>query len=303
MRRNDKSFERRDSPSWGEGRPDQGSQDGSRPPRREFSDRPIPERTPTAAEMDSQWRARMKPDAPVSSQTPTPDASTPSSPAAQPAAPATRPKLNLAKRTVSEVPQTEQGTASTPTGDAKASPFGAARPIDTAARDREIAEKRLAEKKKKEEEDKEREAKNKEAKEKAAAERAAERAAKGEKEPVTSPRENGRSSVSAKETGAPKENGSRPTFEILRRVTDQENGNADGEHETEGDARNASANGEIVGDKATLPQEVVRDVKSPEAVEGTAEAAEADGWSTIAGKKKKGRGGNSNNAGARAIAS
>ncbi|GAD97760.1 predicted protein, partial [Paecilomyces variotii No. 5] len=42
---------RRSSPAWGEGR----SQDGSRPPRREFKE----ERTPTAPELDNQWRARM----------------------------------------------------------------------------------------------------------------------------------------------------------------------------------------------------------------------------------------------------
>jgi len=53
--------------AWGEGRP-QGSQDGgSRPPRREFQERPVVERTPTAAEQDSQWRTKMRPDAPASS--------------------------------------------------------------------------------------------------------------------------------------------------------------------------------------------------------------------------------------------
>ncbi|KMU81471.1 translation initiation factor eIF4B [Coccidioides immitis RMSCC 3703] len=45
---------RRSSPAWGEGR----SQDGSRPPRREFQERPPPERAPTAPELDNQWRAQ-----------------------------------------------------------------------------------------------------------------------------------------------------------------------------------------------------------------------------------------------------
>ncbi|KAL1956411.1 hypothetical protein VTO42DRAFT_7297 [Malbranchea cinnamomea] len=111
---------RRTSPSWGEGR----SQDGSRPPRRDFRDR---ERAPTAPELDNQWRARMRPDVPPPQPAPTP-------------APAVRPKLNLQKRTVQE----EVAAPSTTTTDAKSSPFGAARPIDTAAREREIEERRLA---------------------------------------------------------------------------------------------------------------------------------------------------------------
>ncbi|OQV06932.1 RNA recognition motif aka RRM, RBD, or RNP domain-containing protein isoform 5 [Cladophialophora immunda] len=67
---------RKNSPSWGEAR----SQDGSRPPRREYAERPPPERQPTAPELDNQWRSRMKPD---SAKAPTPEASEPSSPARQ----------------------------------------------------------------------------------------------------------------------------------------------------------------------------------------------------------------------------
>ena len=138
--------DRRSSPAaWGEGRP-QGSQDGgSRPPRREFQERPVVERTPTAAEQDNQWRTKMRPDAPAAkSPVPSRDGSeAPSSPAASAAVPASRPKLNLAKRTVSESVDVSSPTASV-SGDAKASPFGAARPIDTAAKEREIEEKRLA---------------------------------------------------------------------------------------------------------------------------------------------------------------
>jgi translation initiation factor 4B len=69
-----------------------------------------------------------------------PPAETPASPGAAPPAqaPGGRPRLNLQKRTVSEVADTSSAAA-----DSKASPFGAARPIDTAAREKEIEEKRL----------------------------------------------------------------------------------------------------------------------------------------------------------------
>ncbi|KAI0527854.1 hypothetical protein F5B22DRAFT_7075 [Xylaria bambusicola] len=164
------------SATWGEGR-----QEGSRPPR-EFKDRPErPERAPTAAELDNQWRSNMR--APVQSPEQSREGSeAPPSPAAP--APATmatggRPRLQLAKRTVSEAPDVTSPSAG---GDAKASPFGAARPIDTAAKEREIADKRdqaLKEKKEAEEKAKEerrlaKEAAAKEAEEKAAAEAEAE---------------------------------------------------------------------------------------------------------------------------------
>lgn len=130
-RDNEGSSFRRSSPGWGEGR----SQDGSRPPA------PRPERTPTAAEMDNQWRSKMRPDqAPKEPAAPT-----------SPTAPASRPKLNLQKRTVSEA--VTSPTAGS--GDSKASPFGAARPIDTAAREREVEQRRqLAIRQKKESDDK-----------------------------------------------------------------------------------------------------------------------------------------------------
>jgi translation initiation factor 4B len=167
--RNLESEERRNSPSWGEGR----SQEGSRT-RPEVRDRPPPpERKPTAAEQDNQWRTKMRPDPPIKSKSPTPDPSTPSSPSHAPAL-SVRPKLNLAKRTVSEAvtsPSTESAS-----GDAKASPFGAARPIDTAAREKEVEAKRQAAiKEKKEADEKAREEKKaKDAEAKAAAAKEAE---------------------------------------------------------------------------------------------------------------------------------
>ncbi|RKF63736.1 translation initiation factor 4B [Golovinomyces cichoracearum] len=146
--------DRKPSPaSWGEGR-QQTPQEAPRPPRREFQERPAAERPLTAAEQDNQWRRKMRPDAPtVNSPAPSRDGSEgPSSPGRGAAVPQSRPKLNLTKRTVSEVH--DNSNILTP-GDAKASPFGAAKPIDTAAKEREIEEKRLALlKEKKEAEDK-----------------------------------------------------------------------------------------------------------------------------------------------------
>ncbi|KAI0180241.1 hypothetical protein GGR52DRAFT_234487 [Hypoxylon sp. FL1284] len=183
--------DRRASPAtWGEGR-----QEGSRPPR-EFKERPErPERVPTAAELDNKWRSNMKPDRPVKSPEPSQEGSeAPPSPApsaaaaaAAAAAPGGRPRLNLQKRTVSGSPDLlSPGQASTG-GDSKASPFGAARPIDTAAKEREIAEKREQQvKEKKEADDKAKEERRlaKEAATKEAAEKAAADAEKAKAEAV-----------------------------------------------------------------------------------------------------------------------
>ncbi|KAH7037823.1 uncharacterized protein B0I36DRAFT_359463 [Microdochium trichocladiopsis] len=170
------SFRNNRTATWGEGR-----SDGSRPPAREFRERPEraerperPERAPTAAEMDNQWRSNMKPDQ-TSASGSRDGSQAPMSPGGpESAAPAARPRLNLQKRTVTEAPADASSSAG---GDAKASPFGAARPIDTAAKEKEIAEKREqtakeqkeAEEKAKEERRLAKEAAAKEAEEKAAA--------------------------------------------------------------------------------------------------------------------------------------
>ncbi|KAL3417733.1 RNA recognition motif containing protein [Phlyctema vagabunda] len=225
--------DRRSSPAaWGEGRPQGDSQDGSRPPRREFQERPAVERTPTAAEQDSQWRTKMRPDAPASkSPAPSRDGSeAPTSPPPGPAvAPAGRPKLNLAKRTVSEAPLASPSSS----GDAKASPFGAARPIDTAAKEREIEEKRLAAiREKKEADDKAREEKKEAAK--------AAKAVEAEKQ----------------------ESGAEGKVEVPEV--------AEAEALKEGETvESEDANGKIVDDKAVKPKEVVRDAK-PRPVESGA---------------------------------
>lgn len=292
--------ERRGSPAgWGEGREarDGQSDAGSRPPRREFEPRPVAERVPTAAETDSQWRTKMRPDP---SPAATPDVSTPASPAQD--APKERPRLNLTKRTVSTA---EPGSATTPSGDAKASPFGAARPIDTQQREREIEEKReLAVRQKKEADDKAREEKTaRDATARAARGDRADRGQNEEGEKVTSPtgerpRGDQRRPSRQQQTGGKpqaKENGegaapaAKPSFSILQR----EDGD---EASVDGDAVDASANGNIVDDKETKPQEVV--VPAGGSAETTAEEMEDDGWSTVAAKPKNNRRG-----GARALAS
>lgn len=217
--------DRKASPAaWGEGRA-QDAQDGSRPPRREFQERPVVERAPTAAEQDSQWRSKMRPDAPAS-KSPVPSregSEAPSSPAVA-SAPVGRPRLNLAKRTVSEAP-TDLTSPNSVSGDAKASPFGAARPIDTAAKEKEIEEKRLvALREKKEADDKAREEK-KLAKEAADAEKAKAEAAEGDKK-----------------------------VEILQR--------GEGESATSGETiEKENQNGDVVDDKSVKPKEIVRDAR------------------------------------------
>lgn len=298
--------ERRNSPAWGEGR----SQEGSRPPRKEFVERPAPERTPTAAETDNQWRSKMRPDPPAAapSASPTPsnkELSVPSSPAPTPTAAAavapapltSRPKLNLQKRTVS---QAEPSPAlSTGVSDARASPFGAARPIDTTAREKEVLERKEKEARdKKEADDKAREEKraaDEKAKEERRLAKEAERAEK-----ASQPKEKVNGQGKEEENGAevPGKN-----YQILRRATNDNSTPADDEHD-DGDAK-----GIVTEDKAVKPQEVVRDMKKPNGVDtppssGTASlsasALEDDGWSTVS-KPQKGR--KNGNQAARAIAS
>ncbi|EON69917.1 hypothetical protein W97_09181 [Coniosporium apollinis CBS 100218] len=268
--------ERRNSPSWGEGR----SQDGSRPPRREFQERPAYDRQPTAPELDNQWRSRMKPDAPAKSPGATPETSTPSSPAATPAPPTQRPRLNLAKRTVSEA----QPAADSGSSDSKASPFGAAKPIDTAAREKEVEEKRqLAIRQKKEADEKAREER-----------RAKEAAAKAEKANASQEGSKDGTQEESKENGG----GSPPAeknYEILRRMEKSGEGNVEEEQAED------SANGAIVDDQSVKPKEIVRDPKKDQGTwrrkpsaptanaTGTAEGLEEEGWSTVSSKPKNSR--------------
>lgn len=277
--------ERRQSPAWGEGQGDA----GARGPRRDFqpSERPPPERQPTAPELDNQWRTKMRPDPAAQSPTATPEASTPSSPAPPPAAPAGRPRLNLAKRTVSEN-QPAQDVAPSD----KPNPFGAARPIDTAAREKEIEEKRQLAIRQKKEADKAKEEKRaKEAAEKAAAKDSTSAATPSteEKEDATEQKPNSSSEVPQQATNTGRSAG-----------------------------QDADAGGKIIEDKAVKPQEIVREPAkhdgswrrkpaTPTAPAGsTAETLDEDGWSTVtkpvkSAKNNNRRGGSG--APARAIAS
>lgn len=290
---------RRNSPSWGEGR----SQDGSRPPKREYTERPAPPREPTAAEMDNQWRARMRPDATPAS--PEPDASVPSSPAPAPSsaapapAPATRPKLNLQKRTVSEA----QPTASPADTDSKASPFGAARPVDTAAKEREVEEKRqLAIRQKKEAEEKAKAEKVEEkrlAREKAEAEQATPTPEANE-DKVDKPEDN--EEEAEDEAVKPQ----KPKFELLRRQASETNDMIEDEDNEEEETPAPEQ------DKAVKPKEVVRNIPNKangswrksapqKPVPSETTALEEDGWSTVSKSKKQSN--NRRNHPPRAIAS
>lgn len=277
--------EGRGNPAWGEGR---GSDAGSRPPRKEFQERPVAERAPTAAEQDNQWREKMRPE-PVAS----PEASTPSSPqVAQ--APKERPRLNLTKRTVSEQ-KPDEAPAAAP--QSKASPFGAARPTDTATRDREVAEKReIAIREKREADEKVKE--EKAAKEAAARQARSERADKGQNDQDEKNPESGARRTSRQQTGPPKnnpwrQNGDKSDVSILKRD--------EAEQEAQRDTPDGNANGEIVADKETKPQEIVREAPAGEGAkqtETTAETLEDEGWSTVSAKPK-----NSRRGGTRAMAS
>lgn len=303
--------DRRNSPAWGEGR----SQEGSRPPRREFVDRPVIDRAPTAPELDNQWRTKMRPDAPnVPTIAPTRspalssrEISAPPSPASAQQAPHTRPKLNLAKRTLTE---SEPPATSTTSTDSKASPFGAAKPVDTAAKEKEVEEKRqIALREKKEADDKAREekrvAEDKVREEKRLA-REVEKTEKAEKASSFKEKSNGQEPDKENGTAIPGKN-----YEILRRTTTENIITGDEEAAEEGE------NGIIVEDKAVKPKNIVRDAspKKPEggnltngtsspqvgtAADSTAEALEDDGWSTVSKPRNNRRNGNQ---AARAIAS
>lgn len=324
------------APAWGEGR----SQDGSRPPRREFVERPPVERVPTAAEQDNQWRAKMRPDAPPappvqpaqapkSPAIPTRELSTPPSPAGAPAAPATRPRLNLAKRTVSEAPPEANSSDAAPAADSKASPFGAAKPIDTATREKEVEEKRQIALREKKEADEKARAEKKAAEDKARedkrvareAEQAGktEQANKAEQAPTPAwkqrpPQEkvNGQEQKKANGQAQEKDNGpSAPppgrSYEILRRTANEDSSAADEETE---EAEAAEETGLVSEDKAVKPKEIVRDMGSGGAQtngspaagtpELSADALEGDGWSTVSKPEKKRKNGNQ---AARAMAS
>lgn len=240
---------RRSSPAWGEGR----SQDGSRPPRREFQ-----ERAPTAAELDNSWRSKMRPDQPPAKEpsNPTSPAAAPTSPvpAAAAPAPATRPKLNLQKRTVPEAPLTPA-----PATESKASPFGGARPTDTAARERQVEERRQLALRQKKEADEKAKA------EKAEKQRQAKEQAKTEGSGADP---NGKDTAETPRGGA--------NFEILRRAGEDDSGMAADQDQKEeapaADAASKEAAGKTNGSW--------RDAQP-------AEAADDEGWNTVGPSRQR----------------
>lgn len=232
----------------------------------------------------------MRPDAP--SANPSHDGSeAPGSPAA---APAGRPKLNLTKRTVSEAVD-----APATSGDVKASPFGAARPIDTAAKEREIEEKRIAAlKDKKEADDKAREEKKaKEAEAAAAAAVAdvtqktealdiADGEAKKEAKPVEAPKPSESAWRKPAAAAAPK-SAQADAPRAPRRDGPSRGGRTDN-RAPRNDNRAPRANG---GEKAAAPATPATPATPAVEAEAAAAAQEDDGWSTVQKPKKTQRGG------------
>lgn len=290
---------RKSSPAWGEGTGR--SQDGSRPPRREYQEKTPVERAPMASELDNQWRTKMRPDTLAKSPTPSRDPSNPPSPAQAPAL-ASRPKLNLQKRTVSEAEPGLPPATSSSASESKASPFGAARPVDTSAKEKQIEEKReVAIRQRRDAEEK---ARSEKAEEKRLAKEAKDKALgeKGSKEAIPSAeKENGA------ETPQPGQN-----FEILRRASE----GADEINVDDEEAEDVVAVAPT-DDKAVKPKEIVRDAPPAKAQErgwrkqtakengppadDTAAKMDEDGWSTVSNTKQ--RNNKRGNPAARAIAS
>lgn len=297
---------RRNSPSWGEGR----SQEGSRPPRKEYTERPerpIPPREPTASELDNQWRSKMRPDA--APKSPEPEVSTPSSPAPA-SGPASRPRLNLQKRTVSEADPTGASAAST--SDSKASPFGAARPVDTAAKEREVEEKRQEAVRAK-----------KEADDKARADRANEKKLTREKsseEKENEPNETKEIDADDDDDDDDDDDNNndipekqQPKFELLRRQASENNDMIADEGNDDEDEAPAPER-----DTAVKPKEVTRPIanksngswrkaNAPQPSGQTEKtetvALQEDGWSTVSKTKKQSNNRRNQNQNSRAIAS
>lgn len=218
-------------------------------PKREYRERPAIERQPTAPERDNEWRRGARPDPPAPQRTST----APSSPVAA----TTRPRLELKKR--SEHPIEPALTSATSDSSSKPNPFGAARPIDTSQRDKEVEERRLAALAAKRAKD-----------EKAREERKARAAAAGE--------------TDKSEAGTPTTN---KDLALLRRASGATEGNAV-EGEAEGEAAPAAA--------APPKRREERPAKTTpsnwrkqEPKEAPVEEA-ADGWSTVPAKKGRAAG-------------
>ena len=216
-----------------------------------------------------------------------------------------RPKLNLQKRTVSEAePGAAAAAAAAAADSSKPNPFGGARPIDTAAREREVEEKRqLALRLKKDQDDKVRE--EKKAKETVSRPAAPEEASS----PIA---ESSNADSESKENGGDGPKAS--TYQILSRDDDEADTVEDNQEQ------DSPANGQIAEDTAVKPKEFIREPpKGPKGQDrswrrksstqaapaspggSTAEKLEEDGWSTVPSTNKRGRG--RGTAGRQAVAS
>jgi len=188
--------------------------------------------------------------------------------------------------------------------DSKSSPFGAARPVDTAAKEKAVEEKRqLAIRQKREADEKAKAEKAEEkraAKEKAEAEKKTETPAKEDKEAKDSTA----SKEDDEETAQPT-----PKYDILRRADSGMNDMVE-----EGEGEDEAPTQAPVDDKAVKPAEVVvpasstrtngawRGGPTSQAPEGTTTAAlEEDGWSTVSKPTKQRN--NRRNVPSRAVAS
>lgn len=222
------------------------------PPKREYRERQTIDRQPTAPERDNEWRRGARPDPPPIQRV----ATAPSSPVAQ----TTRPRLELKKRSEHPVePALASATSDTST---KPNPFGAARPIDTFQREKEVEEKRLAAiaaKKVKEEKTRE--------------EKKVRAAAAGEDD----------KSRAATPTGV-------KSFALLRRESGATESNT-----VEGEEAEA-----VLASEAVVPEKKEIEVRPSKVATTSWRKAEpktgteeiADGWSTVSAKK--GRGGSTN---------
>lgn len=222
-------------------------------PKKEYRERPTIDRQPTAPERDNEWRKGARPDPPPVQRV----ATAPSSPVAQ----TTRPRLELKKR--SEHPVEPALVSATSDSSTKPNPFGAARPIDTFQREKEVEEKRLTA---------------------IAAKKAKEDKAKEDKKVrAAAPGEDDKSGA-ATPTGV-------KNFALLRRASGAtESTTAEGEVEEVG-AAPAAASETITPEKKKEVEVKISKVtttswRKAEPKAGTEEVA--DGWSTVSAKKPRG---------------
>ncbi|CUS07326.1 unnamed protein product [Tuber aestivum] len=222
-----------------------------------YRERPQIERQQTAPERNNSWRSAARPDPPAVQEPP------PRSTPASPVVPHTRPKLELKPR--SEHPIEPGPTSAASTGESsKANPFGAARPIDTAQREREVEERRAA--------------------------AIAARKAKDDKA-----REEKRAREAEKQSEAGTPTGSNKNFALLRRASAGPEGEGEREKEVRVEKRDERPSKVIAGNwRAARPEPKDKDAaKGPKldttkASNPAATEEDTDGWTPVSGKRGRG---------------